>query len=413
MIPIPASDKPLVDTPLLHWHVAIIALVGALLAFATLLTWRHEGSWRGPQRIVEGSTLQMVLGGGAPVTGKGFQFQPQTGATTSAVASTQRDFAPIEARDWAGVRLHWTGGPATLLFGWLDPDGRQRVISVANNESSPAFIDLLREPEWRGAIRGLTFLVRGDMAAPLTLVRIELVGGSAMETARRMVAEWTTFESWHGGSINYVYGGHSSLASPMPVFAALMAVYSMLLFLAFTRGWAKIGNGWQLAALLMIPWLLLDIRWVTNLGRQLETTAQLFAGKTAVERRRVDDADFFSFIERAKAQVPNGARVYMFADDEYHRVKGGYLLRPLNSLNIAKEPSLLPPDTFRPGEYLVLFKKRNVRYSRREAMLRYGDNAAVPAELIDLDRGNGLFRVLSEEERRAKTANVTPGSAQP
>jgi hypothetical protein len=415
MIPIPASDKPLVVAPVANWHVVVIVLLAATLAFIAMLLARHETPATGSASALQvaGTALVTVRGEGRAEAGRGYVFAAQS-AQGLAVASTPRDFAPVDAKHYVAATLAMNVGrdDTQILLGWLDPNGRQRVLEVkAAGGALQGTIDLVREPEWTGSIRGLTVVVQGPVTAPLTLTQIELVPASRTETARRMVAEWLTFESWHGGSINYIYGGHSTFASPMPVFAALITALASLLYWGFCRGWAKIGNGWHWAVIVIVPWLLLDLRWVANFGRQLDATAMLFAGKTADEKRLTDDREFFAFIAVARDKIPVTARVFMFADEEYHRVKGGYLLRPRNSLNIAKDPALLPPDTFAPGEYLVLYRKRNVRYSPRDFELRYGDAATLPVELVALQAGNGVFRVLTRDAARQRAAAL--GASQP
>lgn len=417
MFPVPASDKPLVETPLHAWQLFAILLLATTIAFVSFALYRHTGpyfptDWN---RSVDGASLTTIRGGGEAVSGKGYTFKPQ-GVNDVAAASTPREFTAIDAKTIVSARIEVDGAlpEGTLMFGWLTPQGRQRVIDVATAKRGLVTLDFTREPDWQGQVRGVSMVVRGELAGPLTIKRIHLNAPSLTETSRRIVAEWFEFESWHGGSINYVYGGHSSLKTPMPVFAALTALIAVLIYWGFCRGWAKQGNGWQLAALIIVPWLLLDLRWVSNLSRQLEVTSELFAGKTTLEKRRVDDADFFAFIEAAKSKIPVGSRVYMFSDEEYNRVKGGYLLRPLNTLNIPKDAALLPVDVYRPGEYLVLYKKRNVRYAPTQRKLFFGEGASLPAQLLVFGDGNGVFKVLTAEAAAAAaSAPPTPASPAP
>ncbi len=88
------------------------------------------------------------------------------------------------------------------------------------------------------------------------------------------------------------------------------------------------------------------------------------------------------------------AHIFVFADDEFDRVRGAYHLYPRNVTVQPKRQALLPAATFRPGDVLVVFRKRGVEYNPAEKSLRWESEQNLKADMIHFSEGSAVFRVL-------------------
>ena len=91
---------------------------------------------------------------------------------------------------------------------------------------------------------------------------------------------------------------------------------------------------------------------------------------------------------------PGRAHVYVFADDEYSRMRGAYHLYPANVAALKGVQALLPAASFRPGDVLVLYRKRGVQYDAARKDLRWDQTQSLRADLVHFSGGSAVFRVL-------------------
>jgi hypothetical protein len=89
------------------------------------------------------------------------------------------------------------------------------------------------------------------------------------------------------------------------------------------------------------------------------------------------------------------AHVFVFADDEFDRVRGAYHLYPRNVTVQPRRQALLPAATFKPGDVLVLYRKRGVEYSSAEKRLRWDGTQTLAADLVFFSEGSAVFRVVA------------------
>jgi len=89
-----------------------------------------------------------------------------------------------------------------------------------------------------------------------------------------------------GTSINTLAGGADVQDLPLPALLAATIILAALAWyaLARRRGFATALPA-ALAVLFVGGWLLLDLRWTVNLGRQVRATAAQYAGKDWRESR--------------------------------------------------------------------------------------------------------------------------------
>jgi hypothetical protein len=297
-------------------------------------------------------------------------------------------WAAIDVPPGADVRLLWrsdyTPGKVSSI-GLTVESGRVMPVLVSGNG------------EWIGTIRGLalairyagaeTIRVRGVVAKPSTMAGI----------VKDRMGEWLAFEGWSGTSINSVTGGADIQDLPLPL---LLAAGSLLAcgcvaLLAWRRGVApRHAVAIAFGGTLLAGWAILDARWTFNLARQVGVTAELFAGKTSEQKHLAsEDGPLYQFIERARAVMPaTPVRVFVVAEAHYFRGRAAFHLYPHNVYFDPYHDWLPAAGMLRPGDWVVVYKRRGVQYDPARHRLRLG-TSEVAADLKLADQGAALFVV--------------------
>jgi hypothetical protein len=192
-------------------------------------------------------------------------------------------------------------------------------------------------------------------------------------------------------------GGAEVQELPLP----LLLVTALLLAVALWYVGARRREGiaalpWVLGALFVIAWTVLDLRWTSNLVRQVDATAAKYAGKDWRERHlAAEDGPLFAFIEKVRAKLPaSPARVIVVADADYFRGRGAYHLYPHNVYFDPRQNTVPAPSTLRSGDYLVVYQRRGVQYDASLQRLRWDGGEPVAAELLVAGPGAAAFRIL-------------------
>jgi len=383
-----------------HWSVWALGcwLAALVLTFAGFVAAFHSGPWlaRTDPLVIQGSQLDARGRGRVDGTRLVLERPGEDGAA----AGVMTFFAPIEARNYRVLTVHatgaWPAGGATLI--WRSK-ANERVVSkidlvVSGGRILP--VTLSATDGWTGPILGMGIVARSDFRAPWIIERVELRPASVWTTIDAMLGDWFEFEPWDGGSIHFMAGGNPSLRHPLPLFLGVtllvgLALYGLVIVLGHTRFDAKVA-----VAIALAGWALVDARWQWNLAKQLDITRFQYAGKSWEDKRlAAEDGALYAFMREAKAKMgPAPAHVFVFADDEYDRVRGAYHLYPRNVAVHPRRRDLLPASTFKAGDILVLYRKRGVEYNQGEKRLRWDGTQAVAAELLFFSQGSAVFRVL-------------------
>jgi len=267
-------------------------------------------------------------------------------------------------------------------------------LAVASGRLLP--VSLAGNPNWLGHITGLALAIRGPLPQPLRVSGVVAKPMGAGEIIRDRVQEWLAFESWSGLSINTVTGGAELQELPLPLLLVTALLLAVALWYVGARRRAGIAAlPWVLGALFVIAWTVLDLRWTSNLIRQVDVTAAAYAGKDWRERHlAAEDGPLFAFIEKVRAKLPaSPARVIVVADADYFRGRGAYHLYPHNVYFDPRQNTLPAPSTLRSGDYLVVYQRRGVQYDASQQRLRWDGGEPVAAELLVSGPGAAAFRI--------------------
>lgn len=253
-------------------------------------------------------------------------------------------------------------------------------------------------PQWLGTIEGLALALRGPLTEPIRIRGVTVRPHDAAEVVKERFREWFAFEGWTGTSINTITGGADLQDLPLPLLLAIIVALATLMVL-LVRRWRPalfpIGALGALAAFALAAWMLLDLRWFANLARQVEITGAAFAFKNANDRRlAVEDGPLYAFVGKAREAMPKTpVRVFVVADSHYFRGRAAYHLLPHRVYFDPRDNTIPPPETMRPGDFVLVYQRKGVQFDAAAGKLRWNNLAPVAAELKLATRGAALFEI--------------------
>lgn len=377
---------------LLPWLTAA-ALGAALTVLAVLLFYRTSGLLTAaPPVRLTGAELQLASGQGG-LTPTGLEIRQPGPDGRGAV----RGLVERLVRAKLFRRFSWQ-------VDGLEPGSELRLIWVTLAEPrtlrerrlppvSEGTVDLETEPHWQGRIAAIGLTVRGS--TPLVVRGLELRPAplTVGELGRWAVDEWSAFEDWSQRSINYASGAPLDALFPPVLIVALWIGFSSVLYAGLNPPRRRPGALIPYAALFLLGWFLLDLRWQWELSGRLERTVERFAGKAMTDRRLADlDGEFYRFLLEVRRRLPEKpVRLFIVSNDPpgFSAGRARYHLLPHNGyMGFSR-----PPDTARVGDYVLLLTPLpGVRYDRQGQALEW-ENGRLPAEMLYSARTGTLLRV--------------------
>ncbi len=273
-----------------------------------------------------------------------------------------------------------------LFFLWstIEAPGSVHGVLLPRGWGTGTTISLGAQAEWQGRIDGVGIGWTGPLEEPITIRSVRVRPRSALTS---LWHEWTAFEGLGGHSMNFVTGGprlFSQRLRPLPALALLLlvalAVYGLVC-------WRR-GKRWDLrvaVALVLSAWLVADVRWQTDLWRELRLTKDRYAGKSWQEKRHsAEDGDLFRFAMDVKEALPDSPQVIFLVTgdpesaDRYLALRSRFHLLPHNvNANYWYPPV---PTEIQPDQFILVFGPRSdVGYDERAGLLYWNpDGSTVP-----------------------------------
>lgn len=376
--------------------VFVIAVGASLLAYAALTL---PGAWfpRDSPKAWAASDLALVRGTGQ-LAGE------ELVVTASGADNIALVRAPVDLRSSDYPAIVWVGvdfsDTATVSLLWRSDYAPERLnhAQVRVESGRPMPVVLAKDPAWIGRITGVALAIRGPLPQPIRIRGVVAKPMGLIETLHDRASEWLAFESWTGTSINTISGGADIQDLPLPLLLAA-AVTGAVGIVALIRRLRASAFGMTTielaAAFFLVAWLLLDARWMWNLTRQGAVTAKEFAFKTTDEKHSTEeDAALYAFVSQALKVLPaEPARVIVAADADYFRGRAAYHLYPHNVFFDPRSNVLLPARMLRPGDWLLVYRRRGILYDAAQQKLRWDGGETVSAEIKMAGAGAALFLI--------------------
>ena len=385
--------------------------IGVLLALAAAgvlagIGIVHSGAdWFGaaPARTVKGAAFQPTHGGGHP-SGTSFVLESAEGGFVSLSAEVQ----PFSAEKYP--RIEWdlssADPPAELAFAWRTRENPRRTYSKPLSWLSGrvAPLRLGASDGWRGTITGVALVARGALTTPLEVRSLTLPSTSLSATLAENFAQWGMRFPLKGYAISFPFDAERAHFMPIAQAMAVACGIAIAVYLAVAYVRTRRFDWRGPSLIFAIAWIVLDLRWNANLGREVTAAAAQFGGKTGDQKAlAADDAPLVALAFQLRPVLPPPpARVIVLSDNGVMALRVTHFLFPLNVSRNARPHNLerdfgkapTPSrDTLRSGDHLVLLFYSGLRYDAERKELVWPDGGTRSAEIVVATPGALLVRV--------------------
>jgi hypothetical protein len=375
-----ATQAPL-QRPLLALGVAVAVVLLAYLAVAVPASWFPSSPVK--QWTVRDLTLPRGTGSVANnelvITGPDNAGQVYVAVTTD-----------LRARDYATITWNVRNLPsdAVVHFLWRSDYASRKIFSVpvAVDGGRLLPIVLANDAGWLGHVTGIGLSIRGTLVQPFGISGAAAKPSGALGVVQDRVGEWLAFERWTGTSINSIAGGDDLQPLSLPLVLATSIVLAAA-FLLLRRRFRPAHRGADvalaIAIMFAVSWLVLDARWTWNLVRQVQATTAQYGGKDwRGKHLAAEDGPLFEFVEKARAEMPaTPARIFVASEADYFRERAAYHLYPHNVYAEPRRNDLPTADKVKPGDWMLVYQRRNVQFNPATGELRWDGGTPVSAEL--------------------------------
>jgi len=199
--------------------------------------------------------------------------------------------------------------------------------------SGTQVVDLGKSEDWTGEITEFGFLFTDvDGQAP-ELGAVSLGGNVLATQVALMLQAWFQFESWSQRSVHFLYGGAQQHPVPLPLVVLIWALATMLIYRLF-GGRRPMSMSAYGMAMLLVAWMVLDVRWTANGVRQMKHSITNQWALSNHERMLGGlDGNLYGLIKRFKDKILNeeSNRILVVGNlsrFEYHIKRTRYHLFP-------------------------------------------------------------------------------------
>ena len=382
-----------------RWLVPAVAALTLAAAGWTIayLAATVPGAWlsNAPVQLFSGAQMTITRGSGFS-DGTNFIINA-TDPTGLAIVTI--DTPTVHANDYR--RIRWKAlsidPEVTLTALWRSDAAPGRINSAPLVPyGNDVVLALPQAPDWSGRIEGIALTINGTLRQPIFIqeARIEPIDMRTVVSDR--LHDWFHFIHWSGLSINTAIGG--PLEQPVWLTVAAAAVVLTAVGLCFAWGRRRLSAtalSLAVAAIIATGWLALDVRWLWSRLQQTQATAATYAGKSLREKHLSDiDGYVYAFAEQVILRLPSTpSRVFVGADDHYFGGRLAYQLYPHNAYMNHDTGALPPVERCKPGDFVVIFRRKGVVYDPVNRMLSWDQQRAVPADVLIAHQGNAAFRL--------------------
>ena len=345
--------------------VVSVAFLAAILTLVVLVFYASQGLPDGeiPMLEIPAAGLQFAFGSGYPE-----QDVVQVDEFADGYALLSSGPVKVQADDLQVLQYTWKprDQPAELAFFWRQQRNATEVKRTEITAPGVALLDLSDEPDWKGEIIEVGYLVAGDGAHPVTVGHLVLKPADLTTRLKLVWQDWTTYELRSQQSINFLQGGARNQIVSLPVLLIIWLSITLLLLRLLT-GWLNVtwaGSTFLTVALVLFVsgWMLLDIRWTVNSYRNAHELLSSAAGSDPEQRSGNDlDGEIYKYIQRLKMDVIQSEgsgkvnRILIIGDEnaiDYYLLRVKYHLLPDSAHVAGRFESNLSPESL---DYVIYF----------------------------------------------------------
>ena len=377
--------------------VLLLLALALVIGFAMVKSSGGRLSDAAAPIVAEGADMVATEGAGQR-DGRAFVLD-KAGAEGISVLTAK--LSPFAAEEFS--RIEWQISSAqpppelALLWRTREHPRRNYTKRVQWLVGGAAPLDLSAEDGWSGTITGVGLVVAPGLQVPLRVESLRIASRSAAGVAGTLAQEWTQLNPLGGYSVNFPFDAERGHELPLlPAVAAAVALaIALYLLLARWRGWPRDRRvAW---AIVVGGWLLLDLRWQTNLWREAAARGARFAGKTTAEKHlAADDAALFALAEKVQSALPAApTRIFLYCDSDLLCARAAFLIYPRNPYRSVswRRPVPARPEDMHAGEYVLLLYSRALGYDAARQVIVWPDGHTKPADVVLTAPGTLLARV--------------------
>ncbi len=295
------------------------------------------------------------------------------------------------------VRLRLAATPqAAVLFLWRTRETPGRTFSkrLELQSSGIATAELDEEPGWRGSVIGVALAVQGALPQPIGVESLTLSSVTLGSVLGEMVSDWGTFFRFRGNSFTFPFDEERGHTLSLLLATALSGAVAALLYAQLMRRRKRAVDTRVLWAIFLVAWLVVDLRWQVNLGRQLALTARQFAGRSIDEKHRAeDDHQIYEVMQQVRAALPAApVRLVLLSDVPTLRTRGAYFLLPHNVMwQFGRRNPRPGPEQLHPGEYVLLLLYSGLGYDSAQKRLVWPDGRTRDVQEVYAPQGGPVL----------------------
>lgn len=252
------------------------------------------------------------------------------------------------------------------------------------------------EDAWKGGISEVGLIVYGDDSTRLAVESLSLLPSSNRISIEAELSRWLAVWRWDQRTINFLRWDGGRIP-PVPAVAAWLLLALLLL---------RVMNGrrWQLAAsLVIVGWLLLDVRWFLEQYRQWSDLDNQIVAHPEGAVLGVD-AELYQELERVKRDIlpREPVRIQIVRDgpaNNYWRMKAQYYLLPHSVYNYGGPPAWA---RLQAGDWVMVMGKVTGLTHTNASYLRSGPHQ-IPASLKSHSNLLSLYRIESKAREHNDT----------
>lgn len=239
----------------------LVAGVGASLWLTS-----HTSDSSGAAKTFNASNMQAVVGTARTDGGQMLVTEYDNGAVIIASDPTVINTDELQL---AQLAVH-SDNRAPRTFFWRQQKVPERVWTRQLG-AGERWIDLRPQAEWSGRVSEVGVMLYEDSGRTTGLFELRVHPATALNLARLTADQWQQGERWSLKSTNSLRIGAADQLLP---FTALLGGWLLVALLVLTLGRRGRHSHAAAATLIMVAWLVFDLRWLYNSYEQAKATRE-------------------------------------------------------------------------------------------------------------------------------------------